>query len=260
MDSSLLAIFTPLKIILFIAVFTRISGLIASAPLFSTYPIPYQVKIWLCAMIAFIMFPFVHSSSNFIMPTVMPELIVILIKEFLIGYLIGFCTNLVFISVEMASNMFSIQMSLSASQALNPTTGTSSPILTQIYTLMTAMIFISLNAHQWLFSAVYNSFSSIPIGYGFFVNGKIVEECIYITGQMFSVAVGLALPIFGILLIKDVLMGFVSKMMPQMNVFMVAMPLKIYIGLILGMIFVRPMAEYIATVLEKTLTTVMVLF
>ena len=260
MDSSLLAIFTPLKIVLFIAVFTRISGLIASAPLFSTYPIPYQVKIWLCAMIAFIMFPFVHSSSNFIMPTVMPELIVILIKEFLIGYLIGFCTNLIFISVEMAANMFSIQMSLSASQALNPTTGTSSPVLTQVYTLMTAMIFISLNAHQWLFSAVYNSFSSIPVGYGFFVNGKIVEECIYITGQMFSVSVGLALPIFGILLIKDVLMGFVSKMMPQMNVFMVAMPLKIYVGLVLGMIFVRPMAEYIATVLEKTLTTVMVMF
>ena len=260
MDSSLLAIFTPLKIVLFIAVFTRISGLIASAPLFSTYPIPYQVKIWLCAMIAFIMFPFVHSSSNFIMPTVMPELIVILIKEFLIGYLIGFCTNLIFISVEMAANMFSIQMSLSASQALNPTTGTSSPVLTQVYTLMTAMIFISLNAHQWLFSAVYNSFSSIPVGYGFFVNGKIVEECIYITGQMFSVSVGLALPIFGILLIKDVLMGFVSKMMPQMNVFMVAMPLKIYIGLVLGMIFIRPMAEYISLVLEKTLTAVMVLF
>ena len=49
-------------------------------------------------------------------------------------------------------------------------------------------------------------------------------------------------------------------MMPQMNVFMVAMPLKIYVGLILGMVFVRPMAEYIAAVIEKTLTAVMVLF
>ncbi|MBR1908695.1 flagellar biosynthetic protein FliR [bacterium] len=260
MDTSLLAIFTPLKIILFIAVFTRISGLLASAPLFSTYPIPYQVKIWLCAMIAFIMFPFVQSTSSFIMPTVMPELIVILIKEFLIGYLIGFCTNLIFVAVDMAANMFSIQMSLSASQALNPTTGTTSPVLTQVYTLMASMVFISLNAHQWLFSAVYNSFTSVPVGYGFFVNGKIVQECLYLTGQMFSVAVGLALPIFGILLIKDVLMGFVSKMMPQMNVFMVAMPLKIYVGLILGMVFVRPMAEYIAAVIEKTLTAVMVLF
>ena len=55
-------------------------------------------------------------------------------------------------------------------------------------------------------------------------------------------------------------MGFVSKMMPQMNVFMVAMPLKIYIGLLLCLIFVRPMSEYIALALEKTLTAVSVLF
>ena len=260
MDTSLLAIFTPVKIILFIAVFTRISGLLASAPLFSTYPIPYQVKIWLCAIVAFIMFPFVHATSNFVMPTVMPELFVILLKEFFIGYLIGFCTNLIFIAVDMAANLFAIQMSLSVSQALNPTTGTSSPVITQAYTILTAMIFISLNAHQWLFSAVYNSFTSVPVGYGFFINGKIVQECMYLMGQMFSVAVGLALPIFGVLLIKDVLMGFVSKMMPQMNVFMVAMPLKIYIGLLLCLIFVRPMSEYIAVALEKTLTAVSVLF
>ena len=260
MDTSLLAIFTPVKIILFIAVFTRISGLLASAPMFSTYPIPYQVKIWLCAMIAFIMFPFVHATSNFIMPTVMPELFVILLKEFFIGYLIGFCTNLIFIAVDMAANLFAVQMSLSVSQALNPATGTTSPVLTQVYTLLATMIFISLNAHQWLFSAVYNSFASVPVGYGFFIDGKIVQECVYLMGQMFSVSVGLALPIFGVLLIKDVLMGFVSKMMPQMNVFMVAMPLKIYVGLLLCLIFIRPMSEYMAVAIERTLTAVSALF
>src|SRR5574344_297332 len=170
MDTTLLAIFTPINIILFIAVFTRISGLFASAPMFSTYPIPYQVKIWLVAMIAFIMFPFVKAGTGFTMPTIIPELFVILLKEFAIGYIIGFCANLIFIAVDMAANMFSIQMSLSASQAFNPQTGTSSPVLSQAFTLLAIMVFISLNAHQWLFSAVYNSFSSVPVGYDFFVN------------------------------------------------------------------------------------------
>ena len=156
--------------------------------------------------------------------------------------------------------MFAIQMSLSVSQALNPATGSTSPVITQAYTLLASMVFISLNAHQWLFSAVYNSFTSVPVGYGFFINGQIVQECVYLMGQMFNVAIGLALPIFGVLLISDVLLGFVSKMMPQMNVFMVAMPLKIYIGLLLCLVFFRPMAEYISVVLEKTLTAVSVLF
>ena len=73
-----------------------------------------------------------------------------------------------------------------------------------------------------------------------------------------TVTWGAATSVFSFLV--DVLLGFVSKMMPQMNVFMVAMPLKIYIGLLLCLVFFRPMAEYISVVLEKTLTAVSVLF
>lgn len=260
MNAAILNIFTPINIILFIAIFTRLSGLLAAAPVFSTYPIPNQVKIWLCAIIAFIMFPFVQAKSGFVMPVVLPELFVILLKEYAIGYIIGFCTNLIFIAVEMAVNLFSIQMSLSISQALNPSTGSSSPIIAQAFTLLAAMTFLALNAHQWLLSAVYNSFASVPVGYGFIINGKIVQECMYMMGQMFSVAVGFALPIFSVILLKDVLMGFVSKMMPQMNVFMVVMPIKIYIGLLLCIMFVRPMYEYLVTVFEKFLEAVSVMF
>ena len=70
----------------------------------------------------------------------------------------------------------------------------------------------------------------------------------------------LILSIFSVLLIKDILLGFVSKLMPQMNIFMVAMPLKVFIGLLLCMIFMRPVAEYTKVILERILTEVAVLF
>lgn len=260
MDFNLLQIFTPKNIILFMLVFTRISGLITSAPLFSTYPIPGQIKIWLVATIAFIMYPFVQANTSFMMPVAIPELFTLMLKEFSIGYIIGFCANLIFIGAEMAANMFSIQMGLSASQALNPASGANSPIITQAFTLLMTMVFLSLNAHQWLFSAVYNSFSSVPVGYSFIFNGQLVQEVVYMTGQMFVIAIGIAMPIFSVLLIKDVLLGFVSKLMPQMNIFMVAMPLKIYVGLFLCLIFLQPIAEYTKVLLEKFLTAIMLLF
>lgn len=260
MNGAILNIFTPVNVILFIAIFTRLSGMLTSAPVFSTFPIPNQIKIWLCAIIAFIMFPFVQAKSGFAMPTVFPELAVILIKEFAIGYIIGFCTNLIFVAVEMAANLFSVQMSLSISQALNPTTGSSSPIISQPFTLLAAMTFLTLGAHQWLLSAVYGSFASVPVGYGFIINGKLVQEILYLMGEMFKISVGFALPIFSVLFLKDVLMGFVSKMMPQMNVFMVVMPLKIYIGLLLCIMFTRPMYEYMVTVFSKFLEAVSVMF
>lgn len=253
-------LFSTTNILLFMAIITRISGLFSSAPLFSTYPIPMQGKVWLAALIAFILFPIVQYNTNFVAPTSVPALTVVLFKEFLIGYAIGFCANIIFVGVELGVNMFAIQMGLSASQALNPTSGGASPIITQAYTYLASMIFIILGAHQWLFSALYNSFKSMPIGFTFTFSPTLVQHIITITSQMFNISLSIALPIFGVLFITDVLLGFTSKMMPQMNIFMVSMPLKIYLGLILSLIFMRPMAEYIGVLIERFLTQIAQVF
>ena len=253
-------LFSVSNIILFMAIVTRVSGLFASAPLFSTYPIPRQGKIWLAALIAFILFPIVQYNTHFQTPTNVPVLTIVLFKEYLIGYSIGFCANLVFVGIELGVNMFAIQMGLSASQALNPVSGGTSPVITRAYTYLASMIFIILGAHQWLFAAIYNSFKSMPVGYTFTFSPGIIDYIISMTGQLFNISLSVALPIFGVLFITDVLLGFTSKMMPQMNIFMVSMPLKIYLGLLLSLIFMRPMAEYIGVIIERVLTQIAQVF
>lgn len=253
-------LFSTANIILFMAIFTRLSGLFYSAPLFSTYPIPNQVKLWLAATIAFIMFPIVGANTDFITPNSVPALSLILFKEFLIGYAIGFCAKIVFSGIEFGVNTFTVQMGLAADQALNPASGGSSPVLTQAYTYLASMIFVALGAHRWLFAAIYNSFKSMPVGYVFTFSSGLVEQIVVISAQLFSLALNIALPIFGILFITDVLLGFTSKMMPQMNIFMVSLPLKIYLGLLLSLMFMRPMAEYMAVVIEQFLTKIAMIF
>ena len=231
-----------------------------SAPLFSTYPIPAQVKIWLSAVIAFILFPIVQANTQFVAPTSVPALTLILFKEYAIGYAIGFCANILFIGIELGVNTFTVQMGLSADQALNPASGGNSPVLTQAFTYLASMLFIGLGAHQWLFSALYNSFKDLPIGYVFGASPGLIEQIVIITAQIFSVGLGIALPIFGILFITDILLGFTSKMMPQMNIFMVSLPLKIYLGLLLSLMFMRPMAEHMAIIIEQFLTKIAAIF
>ena len=253
-------LFSISNIVLFMAILTRLSGLFASAPLFSTYPIPNQVKVWLAAVIAFILFPIVQANTHFAVPNSAPALTLILFKEFLVGYAIGYCANILFIGVELGVNTFAIQMGLSVDQALNPTSGGSSPVITQAYTYLATMIFIGLGAHQWLFSAIYNSFKSMPVGYTVAFSPQIFEQILVITGHVFSIGLGIAIPIFSVLFITDILLGFTSKMMPQMNIFMVSMPLKIYLGLLLSLIFMRPMAEYIAVIIEQFMTKISTIF
>ena len=253
-------LFSVGNIILFMAIFTRLTGLFVSAPLFSTYPIPAQVKVWLAAAIAFILFPIVQSEATFVTPNSVPALTLILFKEFLVGFAIGFCANILFSGIELGVNTFTIQMGLSADQALNPASGGHSPVLTQAFTYLASMIFIGLGAHRWLFSAIYDSFKSMPIGYTISFTPGVVEQVVVISGQLFSVALGIALPIFGILFITDILLGFTSKMMPQMNIFMVSLPLKIYLGLLLSLMFMRPMAEHMAVLIEQFMTNIAGMF
>lgn len=253
-------LFSVSNIILFMAIFTRLSGLFASAPLFSTYPIPGQIKIWLAACIAFILFPIVQYNTTFVVPNSVPALTLILFKEFVIGFAMGYCANLVFVGIELGVNTFAVQMGLSADQALNPTSGGNSPVITQAYTYLASMLFIALGAHQWLFSAIYNSFKSMPVGYIFTFSPDLVGHIVTLSGQIFNIGLSIALPIFGILFITDVLLGFTSKMMPQMNIFMVSIPLKIYLGLLLSFIFIRPMSEYIAVLIENFMTQIAGMF
>lgn len=253
MPIDLLTLLSPKNIILFIVVFTRLGGLMSTAPLISTYPIPIQIKTWFMATIAFIMFPIVMAKASFLTPTSMPELTIILLKEFLIGYLIGFISNVVFIGVEIAADLISMQMGLTAAQAMNPMTGDTSPILSQGYTILASMLFIGLNGYQWIFSALFKSFEFMPPGYSIFVSGSLTRNVISLTSQMFEIGLSIALPIFGVLVITDVLLGFVSKMMPKMNIFMVALPVKIYLGLLLFIMLISPMCSQIQILIEKYL-------
>ena len=100
----------------------------------------------------------------------------------------------------------------------------------------------------------------MPVGYIVGFSPSLIEQIVIITSQIFSIGLGIALPIFGVLFITDVLLGFTSKMMPQMNIFMVSLPLKIYLGLLLSLIFMRPMAEYMAVIIEQFLTKISMIF
>lgn len=73
MPIDLLTLLSPRNIIIFIIIFTRLSGMMTSAPLLSTYPIPIQIRAWFMALVAFIMLPLVMAQTGFPTPTSIPE-------------------------------------------------------------------------------------------------------------------------------------------------------------------------------------------
>jgi len=260
MAPNLLNLLSPTNVIVYMLVFTRISGLMNSAPFFSTLPMPRHLKMWFAATIAFILYPVVLNSSRYIMPHSMPEFAILLSIEFFIGYLLGFLVNLVIEGARMTGSTISIQMGLAISEALDPATGVRSNELSRIYVYLTLIIFLSTGAYQMMFMTLSDSFSGIPMGVVPLFDGQVVQGVLKLFGQLFKISFGLALPIFSVLLISDILLGMMNKMIPQMNIYMVALPIKMYIGLILILSFLSGSAVYIEGILKNYIQAIKLLF
>ncbi len=262
MMTDLMVMLTPTSMVIFMLVVTRLSGMIAAAPFFSTIQAPMQAKAILVFLAGFIIYPMVAANTGQIISSVLdlPMLIILMIKEFAVGAIIGFCANIIFASVQMAGNILSMQMGLSISNVLDPLTQENMPILGQFYMFIASLTFIFINGHLWLFSSVYNSYKIVPINYEFIFTGPLIERIISFTSQIFTVAFELIVPIYAVLIITAMVLGLMSKAMPQMNVFMVALPVKIYIGLALMALFTMQTATYLAGVMENFLKAVDAIF
>ena len=224
-----------------------------TAPLFSTYPIPRQVKIWLCAVIAFLIYPFLAVQSDIIIPTSMPVLACFLTLEFAVGFLLGYIANIVFMGVQLSGHVISTQMGLSIADALDPATGSRAPALGTLYVYIISLIFLSINADHYLFATIYQSFTSIPPGHEFVFSAAFVHQLVVIVSSLFAIAIKVVMPLFAIMFAVEVLMAVVAKAMPQMNIFMVSLPFKIIIGLILILIFLSPTVTYMTSIIEEHL-------
>jgi flagellar biosynthetic protein FliR len=230
-DLSLLTVNT---VIAFLLILFRISGMLVSAPLFNMRSVPMQPKIGLAFTMALILFPL--YSANLKVPTDLIQFAVMGIQEVILGLMIGFVANLFFIGLQMAGEFISFQMGLSVANILDPVTQAQVPVIGQFFFYFAALLFLSLNIHHALILGVGESFKAVPLGTFFTDGGMMAERFIKLTSEMFVTAMVIGVPIMGILLVLEIALSFVAKVMPQMNIFMVGIPLKVGVGLILIMV------------------------
>lgn len=255
MDLSLLTTHTALA---FLLMMFRLAGMMVSAPIFNIRSVPSQAKIGLVFATALVLFPL--HAANFTAPTNLIQFAVMAIQETAIGLLIGFAASLVFFALQMAGEFIGFQMGISVAQVLDPVNGTNVPVIGQLFFYFGALLFLSLNVHHALILAVEHSFDLIPLG-GLIANfGALTERFLHLTGQMFILAMMVGLPIMGILLVLEVALSFVAKVMPQMNIFMVGIPLKVAVGLLVLITTMPALSVFLGDQYAELIHTLMGLY
>ncbi|WP_411955462.1 flagellar biosynthetic protein FliR [Alkalibacillus sp. S2W] len=211
----------------FFLILARLTGFILFVPLFAYTTVPNRVKISLIIILSWIMYLTLDSPAL----VVDGQYILLLLKELTIGIMIALVAYIIFTAVQVAGGFIDFQMGFAIANVVDPQTGAQSPIIGQYYYIIATLLLVATNAHHLLIDGIFYSYEFIGFQEMIPIHTESFAEFIMTTmSQMFLLAFQMAIPIVGTLFLVDVALGMIARTVPQMNVFIIGLPLKILVS------------------------------
>ena len=243
---------SPQDFTLFTLVLGRLAGMFSALPLFGGERVPLQIRVVTIFAMTLVLYP-VLKVKHFSIPADFISLALVVAAEVLIGVTLGLVVKVVLGAVEFCGQIIGMQMGFSISSLFDPTMG-QIPLMSLFQTLLAMLLFLTLGVHHDFIRAIAQSYAVLPIG-GWHMSGSLLAFLVTTTSGLFVLGIKLAAPVIVALLATTVALGVMARSFPQMNVFMISMPLTIGIGfIVLGMslvIFMRTLHSSFADMLQQ---------
>jgi flagellar biosynthetic protein FliR len=217
------------QLVLFLLVFLRTGAFLMSIPMLNGSSVPPIFRIGLSLAASALMMP----ALPFGPPPVSPDLFTLgaaAAGEVLVGLLAGVVIRLIFEGVQLAGELAGYQMGLAIAEVIDPASEDQVAILSQFISLLATLVFLILNGHHWFIRTLVESFHLVP-PFGFHANGALLERLVRLTAEAFVIGIKAGAPVIVALLLTTVAFGLVARTVPQMNIFVVSMPVNIAVGL-----------------------------
>ncbi len=206
----------------------RVGGLMLVAPMWSAKTVPMRLRTACLVLFAVLLLPSALTSAPAGGVAITPATF---LGETLIGFAIGFAGAVIIAGVEAAGDVMSISIGLSGAAILNPTNGGQVMVLGQFMQLMALTLLLTAGGHVMMLEALADTFRILPLGGAIDMGGG--ARALAATGvTIFSAAIRFAAPVLGAIMLANVSLGVLSRAAPQLNIFSVAFPLQIGIGLL----------------------------
>ncbi len=209
-------------------VFVRISMVMAIAPMFSNTNIPRRVKVGTAFFLSLVVMNLVDYSA--VSYHGMLGYSIVLAKEAITGLLIGLGSGICLYILNFSGHLVDMEIGFAMVMEMDPTTQVQTTITATLFTAMFMLIFVATDMHYFLIDTMIDSYQLIPIG-----GSKITPflQQIYMDYMVdyFVIGFRIILPIFCCTLVVNVVLGILAKVAPQMNMFVIGMQLKIFVGL-----------------------------
>ncbi|MGI6576348.1 MAG: flagellar biosynthetic protein FliR [bacterium] len=214
---------------IYLLVLVRISALLAVAPFWSSRTIPVQIRVFFSLFFSLVVLPLIIGHATVAVPDIF-SFSLLIIQELLLGLVLGLVAALLFYSIQVAGQVIDIQMGFGMINVLDPQSGAQAPLLGNIYYLIALVLFLLVDGHHYLLQVLVDSFYFYPPGTIMF-SQQLWYDLSHLFSQILIFALRLALPVAGVLFLLDIALGVVARAVPQMNVFILGIPVKILVGI-----------------------------
>ena len=219
--------------------FVRVLALISALPVLGQRMVPARVRIALAFFVAL-----AAQASLPPMPVVpldSPLAFVLIVQNLLIGITIGFAVRIVFAAVEFAGEVIGLQMGLNYAGFFDPASGGQGTATSRFFGMTVGWLFIVINGHLLVVMAVVQSFTAFPVGPEPFAFLRTLQPQSW-GAEVFALGLWIALPLVGMLLFVNLVLGIISRVAAQMNVFAIGFPVTLGTGLV-GVLLTLPMMQ-----------------
>jgi flagellar biosynthetic protein FliR len=230
--------------------FLRTLALFSSLPVFAQRGVPMRVRIGLaflvsvCAQASLPAMPAIalDSATGFL----------VIVQQVLIGLSLGFAVRVVFAAVEFAGEIVGLQMGLNFAGFFDPMSGGTVTAMSSFFGTAVSWLFIVINGHLLLIAAVLQSFQAFPVGADPFAFLRQVQPQVW-GAEVFRLGLWIALPLIGMLLFINLVLGVISRVAQQMSIFSIGFPITVSVGLVGVLLTLPAMQTPFTMALERML-------
>ena len=233
-EGQILAWLTPL-----LWPFFRALALLASLPVFGQRAVPMRLKIGFALFISLAAQPSLPAMPVIALDS--PQAVLVIVQQLLVGVTLGFAVRIVFAAVELGGELIGLQMGLNFAGFFDPATAAQGTASGRFFGTLVAFLFVLSNGHLAVIAALVRSFEVFAVGDEPFAFLRQMQPQQWGT-EVFTLGLWIALPLVGMLLFVNLVLGVISRVAPQISVFSVGFPITLAVGLI-GMLLTLPLLE-----------------
>jgi len=211
----------------FLFIFLRAGIVLMMLPFFGSMSFPPQFKIGIIAAVSLVLAPVVDIQFT---RALIPAMVV---REVFFGMVFGLASRFVLYAVDIAGSIMSTSSGLSIATTFSPDFGSSLEVA-RLYSIIAMLLFLAMDIHHDLIAVFVKSYEWVPVGTAN-LSGLVGAGVSFAT-KIFIIALKLSAPVVIIMLITHILMGFIYKAAPQINIFFIGFPVYIFLGFLTMMI------------------------